>query len=295
MREIHKFDMNLAAFIVAILFATPVSAQNTTLISGRGVAVYANDLEADSQRLQPNARKTVLSVPETVRQAASNLYLRRVLASEAEREGLEKDPLVAATLRLLRDRVLSEVRLVQIANQQLPSDEAVEKLAEKTYKADTKRFLAQAETRAKHILIAGQNSQSREKAIQLLQRLKAGENFEALAKENSEDPASASKGGDLGYFPAGRMVPSFEEGVSKLTRPGQISDLVETQFGYHIIKLEARRPAGQKPFDEVKEELKAEVKSKLINDSRVALTEKILSDAVVDLSAISEFTKRARD
>ncbi len=285
--------MKLAFFFIVLLIATPIFAQKATLISGRGVAISEDDLEADSQRLQPNARKAVLSVPETARQAAANLYLRRVLAAEAERENLEKDPLVAATLRLFKDRVLSDVRLVQLVNQQLPPDDAIEKLAEKKYKADIKRFEGPAETRAKHILIAGKTEKSRDRADQVLQKLRVGENFEELAKAMSEDPGSAIKGGDLGYFPAGRMVPPFEEAVSKLSSPGQISDLVETQFGYHIIKFETRRPAGPRPFQEVKEEIKIEIRTQLANESRTALTEKILSDAVVNLPAIREFSTRA--
>ena len=89
---------------------------------------------------------------------------------------------------------------------------------------------------ASHILV-----ETREEAEEVLKRLEAGEAFEDLAAELSTDPGSKENGGDLGWFPLGRMVPEFEEAVQAL-QPGEISGIVETQFGYHIIRLGERDP-----------------------------------------------------
>ena len=105
--------------------------------------------------------------------------------------------------------------------------------------------------------------QARAKAEEVLKRIKAGENFEAMAKEYSTDPGSKESGGDLGWFGKGRMVPEFEKAAFAL-QPGQISDIVESPFGFHIIKVEERRngdpqAAGQQVEQEKEKKLIEEI------------------------------------
>ena len=85
------------------------------------------------------------------------------------------------------------------------------------------------------------------------QRLKAGHDFAALAKEFSQGPSS-TKGGDLGYFARGQMVTPFEDAAFSL-KPGEVSDIVETKFGYHIIKVVDKKPETTISYDEVRERL----------------------------------------
>lgn len=132
------------------------------------------------------------------------------------------------------------------------------------------------QVRARHILIkVDENADeatkqaAREKIEDLLKRAKAGESFETLATENSEDPGSAKKGGDLGYTPRGRMVPEFDK-VMFETKPGQMSDVVETKYGFHIIKVEGVRK-GNVSLEEATPEI-AEKLYKEANGSASAKT-----------------------
>lgn len=118
------------------------------------------------------------------------------------------------------------------------------------------------EVRARHILLTvapgsteAQRDSVRQAASELRDRAMAGESFAALASEYSQDQGSAANGGDLGFFPRGTMVPPFEEAAFAL-QPGQISDLVLTDFGYHIIRLEERRAPE---FDEIAAEYRAQL------------------------------------
>jgi len=130
------------------------------------------------------------------------------------------------------------------------------------YKKNPERFQQGERVRASHILVAvpqnadaATKAKARAKAEGLLKRIKAGEDFAALAKENSEDPGSAIQGGDLGPpFPRGQMVGPFNDVAFKLA-PGMVSDVVETQFGFHIIKVTEKHEARAVPLDEVRPQL----------------------------------------
>lgn len=133
-----------------------------------------------------------------------------------------------------------------------------EKKLKDYYEMNLSEFSTPEEVRARHILIAPNaeekisDKDAQAKAQMVLERLKKGEKFESLAKELSVDLGSAKNGGDLGYFARGRMVPEFEAAAFKAAK-GQITDVVKTQFGYHIIKVEDHREAKTSPFAEVRE------------------------------------------
>lgn len=109
-----------------------------------------------------------------------------------------------------------------------------------------------------HILVP-----SREEAEAVIARLQAGEDFAELARELSQDPGSGPRGGDLGCVALGRFVPEFERAALAL-EPGQISQPVETQFGWHVIRLNDRLPARVRPFEEVRDQIRAEIEGRAI-------------------------------
>ncbi|MGD8894403.1 MAG: SurA N-terminal domain-containing protein [Acidobacteriota bacterium] len=132
------------------------------------------------------------------------------------------------------------------------------------YQDHRDEFTQEEESCARHILVkvaAGEGSEghseeeARRIAQALLERVEAGGDFAAIAKASSEDQGSAANGGDLGCFPAGRMVPAFDDAVFELD-PGETSGLVRTNFGYHIIRLDSRREETTLPLDQVEDRVR---------------------------------------
>jgi peptidyl-prolyl cis-trans isomerase D len=140
----------------------------------------------------------------------------------------------------------------------------------KYYDENASRYTSAEERRASHILVkadkdapAAERSKAKAKAEALLADVrKAPATFAELAKKNSDDPGSAERGGDLDYFGRGAMVKPFEDAVYSM-KPGEIANLVESDFGYHIIRLDAVRGGDKKPFESVRASIEAEVKKQL--------------------------------
>ena len=130
------------------------------------------------------------------------------------------------------------------------------------YQQNLERFKQGESVHASHILIGvpqgatpEQKSAAKKKAEAALKQVRGGADFGAVARAQSQDPGSAQNGGDLGFFPKGQMTPAFEEAAFKL-KTGAVSNIVETPFGFHIIKSLGRRPARTAPLDEVSGQIK---------------------------------------
>ena len=128
---------------------------------------------------------------------------------------------------------------------------------ERTYNNSIEQYTTAEQVRASHILLKTEGKDDaavKAKAEDVLKRAKAGADFAELAKKNSEDEASAKQGGDLDYFGKGRMVPEFDQAAFSM-EPGTISDLVKTQYGYHIIKLVDKKAATTRTLPEVRQQI----------------------------------------
>ncbi len=155
------------------------------------------------------------------------------------------------------------------------------------------RFTEPEQVRARHILVkvapdADDKAKAavRKKAEGLLAKVKAGGDFAALATKNSDDPGSAANGGDLGLFPRGRMAPEFERAAFALD-PGGVSDVVETPFGLHVIKVEEHRAGGVQALDAVREQ----IATALRNDKAMELAHKQAEDDRRSVARGKSFTE----
>jgi peptidyl-prolyl cis-trans isomerase C len=166
------------------------------------------------------------------------------------------------TVDMLRAEARSSMAIQKMLEDTLSGKVAVSAQQSKDfYDKNPDQFKRPEQVRASHILFSLQETADvaakaavKRKAEGVLKQVKAGGDFAALAKEHSQDPGSAVNGGDLGFFPRGQMVPPFDQAAFTLA-PGSTSELVETQFGYHIIRVAAKREAGTVSLEEVRPQL----------------------------------------
>ena len=188
----------------------------------------------------------------------------------------------------LRSDMLNETRI----NEMLKAETA--KMApvtdadvKKFYDENPKEFAKPEEVRASHILFKtegatdAQKKEARTKATQVLKEAKSGKDFAALAKQHSSD-GSAPQGGDLGFFTKERMVPEFSNAAFAL-KPGEISDIVESQFGLHIIKVTERKAPATVPLEEVAPQVKNFLTEKRQQETAEAFVKQLRTKAKVEV------------
>ncbi|MEO0336505.1 MAG: peptidylprolyl isomerase, partial [Pseudomonadota bacterium] len=143
--------------------------------------------------------------------------------------------------------------------QQFLADEKNLSVAKSYYDGNVEQYTNKEQVKARHILVAAPRedeaavAKAKEKLAKIQEELK-NKDFSEVAKEYSDDTASAKKGGDLGFFTKGRMVPEFEE-AAFAGEPGKVSEPVQTQYGFHLIEVQDKKPETITSFDEVKEEI----------------------------------------
>jgi peptidyl-prolyl cis-trans isomerase D len=198
--------------------------------------------------------------------------------------------------RYLRDEGRN-IRYLMIARQQMMDKvEISDDDIRAAYEADIERYSYPEQRQARHILFRpdpGATDEDklklRQQAESVLERIRSGEDFAVLAAALSQDPGSAQRGGDLGYFGRGDMVPPFEQAVFG-TPVGELAPVVETQFGYHVIQVTGEREAGTKPLDEVKEEIRQGLKVTRAEEMVTATAERLAAElqSAEQLDAIAQ-------
>lgn len=193
---------------------------------------------------------------------------------------------VIKSQNLTMDDVKSDVRKALAIKKLMKNDiedkvSVDEKAVNEYYKNNSTKFVEGESVKASHILLMVDKNATKDaketakkKIDGLLIRARKGEDFAKLAKENSDDKGSGQNGGDLGFFSKGMMVPNFEKAAFSLKKD-EVSDVVETEFGYHVIKLIDKKPERTIPLSEVHDKLKNYLKSMEVN--------KKLSEYLADL------------
>jgi len=191
--------------------------------------------------------------PEQRKQLTDRLIGIHIAAGEAVKAGTDKDPATAVQLSLWRNNILSDAMVKKYIEKNPVSDADIQA------EYDTQIAAMPREYHASHILV-----KTKEEADALIAQIKSGKDFAELAKKNSQDPGSAKNGGDLGWFSPSSMVKEFGEAVTHLENGQMTETPVQTQFGFHIIKLQESRQPTPPALADVKPQVEGLVKNKKI-------------------------------
>ena len=224
--------------------------------------------EADLDRLisyQPaEAQKSIQSSSEQRTNFIRQILVTKAIASRARKDGFEKKPETREFVSYLIDQYLAQEYLSKVVVANVTStDEEMKKY----YAEHGKDFLIPEAVKVRHIFISAPKDsaaelkdKARAKTEDLLRQIRENEDFGKIAREYSEDSDSAAKGGDLGYITAGKTNSQEFENVAFALKPGEVSNIVETPFGFHIIRVDERREKRTASFDEAKEYIQAQLK-----------------------------------
>ena len=268
-QDITKRDVDVWISLFSVLYGPDIDdAETREGILGQMIeetvllqAAEERELEADADELEEAVDELWNAL---ALQAGGDSELETALGKydigRSDVQGLVRRALV---VELLYDQLLAGI-------EKTSSEEA-----EEFFNNNPERFVNPEKVRARHILV-----ETEEEAEALLEQLREGAHFATLAMEHSTD-GSAVEGGDLGFFPRGHMIPEFEE-VAFSLEEGEISEVVSSMFGYHIIKLEERTEERQLTLDEVEEDIKATLDQQKGDDLFEQFLANLLDQAVIE-------------
>lgn len=260
---------------MALFFISPAShAQEPyppeTVVAKRGGAVVTMlDIDAALLGVPDRMRANVMNNPKRIEELIQRLLINRQLAQEGREAGLADSAVFKQAVVLQNDRLLSEQRLIEYRADLDLGD--LEELALERYTVNPDAYAIPGFVSARHILV-DTKSHSDEDALELAKQIQAkavaGEDFVALVKQYSDDPSKENNDGLIPNAESDGLDPAFSAAVRELKSAGDISPVVKTQFGYHVIVLVQRAPSKSRSFDEVKEKIVGEIDNSM-RESRV--------------------------
>lgn len=268
---------------VSVAFGS--DADSKPLVKHKGVSISTSDLDKELGLLTPEKREKIIADDNNLQSTLTGLYFRKRMSQLAESQGMLADPEVRAALQQARETTLAKL----VTDRYLEDIDypSFEEEARSYYEEHIDEFTPPEKIRAGHIFLQAPKAEDKERrrseAEAILNQLREGASFAELAKEHSED-SSKHMGGDLGYFTRERMAPEFNEVAFAMKEKGAISDVVETRFGLHIIRLVDRQDPDPKPFDEVAGKIKDRLRAEYRREKFSAWLKQEVPPEVVGLS-----------
>ncbi len=285
MQRIASTLLIAVLLVAADCIAQTQGSPDDVLVENGSIKLTRGDYELELLRVPPGMRAEFAMSPQRLTTTLNQILVDKTLAKEARDNGLDRDPEIAARLAHEIDRFYAEAEVLKIEkdagayfdahlSDYLPK-------AREIYLLDKKKYVQPEQVSASHILFA---TTKRDDAAALAlaketrAKLEAGADFSTLAKQVSDDPSAATNGGSLGWFSGPKMDPAFARAAFGLKNVGDLSEPVLTRFGYHIIRLDGRRPAHERSFDEVSKEILAQLRDRYVKEARDARIEAIRTD-----------------
>jgi peptidyl-prolyl cis-trans isomerase C len=278
----------LVLVVLFLISSVPAFAEDDIVLAKIGdTKITMSDFNRILSYYGPERQKLMEQNPQYKATVLQRIVQGMVLSKIARESGFDKDDDIKKQIDLLvNDFLASEYLKKEV----IAKINVTEKDMQLYYKVHQEEFKTPEMVRARHILIKVDKSASeedkknaKEKAEEILKRIKSGEDFAKLASEFSDDSGSKKKGGDLGFFSKGKMVPAFEK-VAFSLKPGEVSDIVETPFGFHIIKVEEKKESILEPYEKVKDKVKDNVFAEFRKAKVEEFVEKAIKDAGVKLN-----------
>jgi len=236
--------------MLAAGLAVVAAAHGQNAAKVNGVAIPQQHLDLLIKNLVTQGRPESPEMREAVKQQMIN---RELMTQEATKRGFDKNPEVAARLKFSRQDVLTNAYVQEVLKMSPVTDDAVKKEYERIKAQSVKEY------KTRHILVNNEDE-----AKEIIAQIKKGASFEKLAAEKSSDPGSKANGGDLDWSQPSRFVKPFGDAMTKLKK-GQMTDApVQTNFGWHIIRVDDERAAKLPGFDEAKPQLEQALRSQAV-------------------------------
>jgi peptidyl-prolyl cis-trans isomerase C len=246
------------------------TGSSDVVVSRGGITITLQDIDTYVARVPKEHRERFIDSPQRIRDMLNNLMLTKQMAEQARAAHLDQQPEVQSQLRAADDEVLARARMNEfMASIKVPD---LGELAREQYVSHKDLYKVPEKTDAYHLLIST-DMHSDEEAKALAEKARGEaladpKSFPALVEKYSEDNSKATNKGLMKDAASAAFVQEFREAAGALTRVGEISPVVHTSYGYHVLQLASRSPERQQSFDEVREQLTASVREQYIAAQR---------------------------
>jgi len=262
----------IVGFGLLIVFKTKGDQDVLAKIKGRKITL--EEFQARIAEI-PSYYQGFLATESGKKELLDGMIAELVLVQKAKEEGLHRKEEVKSRLKSIQDRILLEAMVQELQKGRIAvSDEEIKEYFEK----NKEKFTDPEEVRVSHILV-----RQKSEAKRVLNELSEGASFEKLARKYSIDSITSPKGGDLGYISRGEMIPAFEDAVFALEKKGDISPIIETQFGYHLVKLTDRKKLEKKTPEEINYEIRTTIQNEKLDRLMDRFRKELMVSANYDL------------